>query len=137
MSYWRVVVVVSTCVFTILEIEARHLSLYIFNHFPALDVSGHDKITALLLNICDCVLLIKDSSYINFFLYALICYNSTEKKTLCTHDAYTNLPIELQRKEKKGSKRKSIKSTIECSSLVLRGQDHSTNSQKRIFQLHN
>ena len=67
MSYWRVVVV-SNCIFIILEIEARHFSLHIFSYFPTLDVSGHDKITALLLYICDCILLKKGSSFINSFL---------------------------------------------------------------------
>ena len=49
-------VAVSTIVLTILETETRHLSLNIFNHFSALDVSGHRKITALLLYVCDCIL---------------------------------------------------------------------------------
>lgn len=39
------------------EVETSHLPLHIFNHFTALDVSRHHKITALLLYIRDCILL--------------------------------------------------------------------------------
>lgn len=39
------------------EVETCHLPLHIFNHFTALDVSRHHKITALLLYIRDCILL--------------------------------------------------------------------------------
>lgn len=48
--------VVRTCSFIVLEGETGHLPLHIFNHFAALHVSGHYKITALLLHIRYCVL---------------------------------------------------------------------------------
>lgn len=41
----------------ILKTQTRHLSLHIFNHFSTLDTPCHHKITALLLHICDCILL--------------------------------------------------------------------------------
>ena len=87
---WRVVVV-STCVFIILETEARHLSLHIFSHFLALDVSGHDKIVALLLYICDCILLKKDSSFINSFFMLILLKKGNLGYTWCIYKLQTFL----------------------------------------------
>ena len=56
-SYWGIAIVIATrCVFSVLKTEAGHLSLDIFHHFTALNVSCHHKITALLLHIGDCIL---------------------------------------------------------------------------------
>lgn len=49
-------VVVSTTSILVLKTETCHLSLHIFNHFSALDVSCHHEITALLFNVCDSIL---------------------------------------------------------------------------------
>ena len=68
-------VVVSTSVLTILETETCHLSLYIFNHFSALDVSGHHKIAALLLYVCDCILFNKR----RHLIYCLILSGKTQE----------------------------------------------------------
>jgi len=48
--------VVVTCLTTSRKVETSHLPLHILNHFPALNVSGHHEITALLLYICYCIL---------------------------------------------------------------------------------
>lgn len=56
-------IVVRTCVLAILKTQSCHLSLYILNHFFALNTSGHNEITALLLDIVDGVLLQIDTIY--------------------------------------------------------------------------
>src|ERR1044072_5678602 len=61
-SHWRVVAVIRTIIF-VLKTQTSHLSLNIFNHFSALDVPCHYKIIALLLYICDCILLSKEIAY--------------------------------------------------------------------------
>lgn len=65
MSHRRVATIRGGSGFVILETKTSHLSLDILNHFPALDVSGHYKVTALLLYICDCVLMKQTEEKVN------------------------------------------------------------------------
>lgn len=68
LAHCRVVTVIACVLVAILKTETSYLSLYIIDHFSALYVSGHNIITALLLYICDCILLNKASQCDNICL---------------------------------------------------------------------
>lgn len=66
-------------VLAVLETKTRHLSLHIFDHFFTLDVSSHNKIAALLFDVCDCVLErdIKLQPLVDVvFDFSVLCYGS-------------------------------------------------------------